>query len=484
MSMSDADIRPGEAGAGRLSKGEGSFYTPRPVAEAIVSLSTLPETAAPESHVLDPAAGDGALLVAAIRPLVDRLRSLGLGDSEIAGRLVANVHAIELDAGEADKCRERLSEEAGKVLDRDVPIGDWDVVCGDACGEWRRYEGRMGFVLMNPPYVRIHNLSEKPDSPYVEGMCDLYYAFFDYAQRCLAPGGLLSAIAPSSWMTARAGRPMRDDLRARGTLKAICDYGHLQVFAPYATTYTALTLISTDMSDIMSVWGHDGNGRLGEARELPQGDAWHAGLLMPDAPDAMDGILSTEPGSGGISVRNGYATNLDRLFMSKERRFPSSPFEIPVAKASRAEAMWAIYPYDETGRLVPIDRLRKESPGIARALEAEKMSLLARTQVDPDRWWCYARTQGIADTYVDKVTVQSLMRDGTPPRTMDAPAGTGVFGGIYVTGMRRDDVEAAVSSDEFRTYVKSLRKYKSGGYYAYGGKDLGRFLSWWRENGH
>lgn len=461
-----------------MSKGEGSFYTPRPVAEAIVSLSTLPEAAVPESHVLDPAAGDGALLVAAIRPLVDRLRSLGLGDSEIAGRLVANIHAIELDAGEADKCRERLSEETGKVLVRDIPIGDWDVACGDACGEWKRYEGRMGFVLMNPPYVRIHNLSEKPDSPYVEGMCDLYYAFFDYAQRCLAPGGLLSAIASSSWMTARAGRPMRDDLRTRGVLRAVCDYGHLQVFAPYAMTYTALTLIGTDMSDLISVWGHDGNGRLGEAREIPQGDAWHAGLLMPDAPEAMDDILSTEPGSGGVAVRNGYATNLDRLFMSKGSRFPA--FEIPVVKASRAETMRAIYPYDGEGRPVPFDRIREEAPDLAKALEGEREALLARTQVAPSEWWCYARTQGIADTYADKVAVQSLVLPPTPPKTADAPAGTGVFGGIYVTGMGRDEVDEAVSSDEFLAYVRALRKYKSGGYYAYGGRDLGRFLSWRR----
>ena len=354
----------------------------------------------------------------------------------------------------------------------------WDVTVGDTCGEWGRFRGKMDFVLMNPPYVRIHNLSDKPGSSYVTGMCDLYYAFFDYAQRMLAPGGALSAIAPSSWMTSAAGAAMRDDLRSRGVVRAVCDYGHLQVFAPCATTYTALVLIGTGRAATVDVWGHGADGSLGERETVGSASCWHGGLFLPGAPAGMDEMLATEPGSHGVCVRNGYATNLDRLFMSGSRRF--SAYEIPVVKASRARRMFAVYPYGRDGSLASLDEIGAADPALADALEGEREALLARTQVDPARWWCYARTQGLADTWVDKVAVQSLVLPPTPPRTCDAPAGTGVFGGVYVTGMARAEVDEAVSSEEFFGYVRALRKYKSGGYYAYGGRDLGRFLSWWR----
>lgn len=466
---------------GRLSKEEGSFYTPDAVAEAIVRLSGLGRTATATSQVIDPAAGDGALLVPAVWSLARRLRGLGMADADIADAIAKNVHAIELDEAEAARCRARLSEATMAATGIEVPAGRWDVTAGDACIEWQRFRGRMDYVLMNPPYVRIHNLSGKPASPYVTGMCDLYYAFFDYAQRMLSPNGMLSAIAPSSWMTSRAGAAMRGDLMGRGAIRAVCDYGHLQVFAPYATTYTALILIGARGSDRISVWGHDGSGGLGDRTDVPSSSCWHGGLFLPGAPEGMSEMLDSMPDSFGVSVRNGYATNLDRLFVSGESRF--SAYEIPVVKASRACRMHAIYPYDENGGLVPFDEIRSRVPALADLLEGERDALLARTQVDPARWWCYARTQGIADTYRNKVAIQSLVLPPAPPRTVDAPSGTGVFGGIYVTGMEKGELDEAVSSDEFLSYVRALRKYKSGGYYAFGGRDLGRFLSWWVSHG-
>lgn len=478
--MAGTSVASVRTGAGRLSKGEGSFYTPEPVAQAIVELSGMGRVATENSQVMDPAAGDGALLVAAIPALATRMRVLGLNDAAVRDRLVANIHAIELDADEASRCRQNLSDATAIVTNGlAVPDDEWDVTVGDTCSAWRRFANKMDFVLMNPPYVRIHNLSSKPASPYVTGMCDLYYAFFDYAQRMLADGGMLSAISPSSWMTSKAGSMMRDDLRSREVLRAVCDYGHLQIFAPYATTYTALVLIGTGASGDISVWGHDGEGRLAGRSGVPSASCWHQGLFMPTAPSVMDAIMTTPLGTGGVSVRNGYATNLDGLFMSEASRF--SAYEIPVIKASRARGMFAIYPYGKDGALVPFADIEKAEPRLARVLTDNRDRLLARTQTDVTRWWAYGRTQGIGDTYVDKVAVQSLVLPGVPPRTAEAPAGTGVFGGIYVTGMAKGEIDAAVSSEEFFAYARALQKYKSGGYYALGGKDLGRFLSWWRS---
>jgi adenine-specific DNA-methyltransferase len=444
----------------------------------MIELSGFADRAFPGCTVVDPAAGDGALLVPAVHALSAKLACLYANPTDLAMSVVGSVHAIELDAGEARRCRENLSRAVLEATGVQVPAGAWDVIVGDACTEWARFRGKADFVLMNPPYVRIHNMASKPDSAYISGMCDLYYAFFDYAQRMLSESGKLCAIAPSSWMTSSAGAAMRDDLRSRGVIEAVCGYGHLQVFAPYATAYTALVLIGTRPSGKVAVWGHGDDGSLAGSTVRDAGSCWHAGLFMPDAPDVMDGILSALPADAGIAVRNGYATNLDGFFMSRKSRFGA--YEIPVVKASRAEMMRAVYPYDASGELIPLDEIRLSCPDLAAALEGKREALEARSKVDPSRWWCYARTQGIADTYADKVAVQSLVRPPEPPRTLEAPAGTGVFAGIYVVGMGKDELDDAVSSAEFLSYVSALGKYKNGGYYAMGGRDLERFLAWWR----
>lgn len=469
-------------GAGRLVKEEGSFYTPLPVAEFIVELAGLRHFQ-PHMSVIDPAAGDGALLVPAVRALCAALLDgCGLDEAGVASCVTSSVHAIELDAGEARACRENLSQALAEETGEMVDPSEWDVVAGDTCIEWKRYEGQMDAVIMNPPYVRIHNLAEKPDSPYVTGMCDLYYAFFDYAQRMLRrPDGVLVAIAPSSWMTSRAGAAMRDDIRSRGVLRSVCDYGHHQVFAPYALTYTAIVEIGAtdDGRGLIRSFGHDGKGRGDGSEDLGASSCWHGGMFMPGAPDAMDEILSTAPGTGGVSVSTGYQTSADGLYVSRERRF--SAYEIPVVKASTGAAMWGAYPYEADGSVASLSDIEAADASLADLLHDNEERLRKRNHVPSERWWAYGRTQGVADTYRDKVTTQLLFLPPTPPRTVAAPAGTGVVGGAYITGMTKAEVDEAFASDDFMAYVRALRKYKSDGYYAVSGRDLERFLGWWKE---
>ena len=67
-----------------------------------------------------------------------------------------------------------------------------------------------------------------------------------------------------------------------------------------------------------------------------------------------------------------------------------------------------------------------------------------------------------------------------------APVGVGVFSGLYVTTrdnnepFTEEDAEYLISkfkSYEFIEYIRSLRKYKSGGYYSFSGKDIEYFIN-------
>ena len=472
---------------GTLDKTAGSFYTPASIAEAIVDIAGYKGASITGKRVIDPACGDGALLAPICCRLIQACRDAGVAESQIPLMLADYIYAYELDETEMAKAKIRVVEEAASLgvsltLDQLVNfhIGDAFDLYGDGIGSF-------DYVIGNPPYVRIHNLETKPCSRYVEGMCDLYYGFFDLGQQLLSPHGTLCFIAPSSWFTAKAGRLMREDLKERSVISAVCDFGHFEVFAPYAMTYTAIVKIEASPSSTVALYGYEDlgggeNGAVGEVRvskrnTVDQKRVWVNGLFMPGSPEWMESALNA---SGDVRVLNGYATNLDQVFMSSKPRFAGSPYEHKCVKASRCDKRYMVYPYDKDGDLVPFDEIRNTSADVADLLENNKDRLLSRTQVSSERWWCFARSQGIADTFHDKVAMQSLVKPGVPVKVASAPAGTGVYGGVYVLGMNENDVEKAVNSDEFFAYAAALRKYKNGGYYALGGKDIEHFLNWWQ----
>lgn len=64
-------------------------------------------------------------------------------------------------------------------------------------------------------------------------------------------------------------------------------------------------------------------------------------------------------------------------------------------------------------------------------------------------------------------------------RICEVKAGEGVFGGLYLASdLPVEHFEKALRNDEFLGFVRSLGKYKNGGYYTFSSTDLGRFLAY------
>ena len=62
-------------------------------------------------------------------------------------------------------------------------------------------------------------------------------------------------------------------------------------------------------------------------------------------------------------------------------------------------------------------------------------------------------------------------------RPLKAPAGTGVYGGLYILTEHPEGLKVLETQD-FMNYVKMLGKYKSGGYYTFSSKELENYLNW------
>ena len=180
-----------------------------------------------------------------------------------------------------------------------------------------------------------------------------------------------------------------------------------------------------------------------------------------------------------ISVKNGYATLCDSVFIS-DFDF-DSPYIIPVIKASTGERKKIFYPYDKNSRLIPELELKKDKH-IYVYLKENKERLLKRSnERDSDKYWyAFGRSQALNDTYKNKLAINSLIRNETDFKFVKAPSGVGVYGGLYIVSetIPIDDIKNALRSEEFMSFVSLIGKYKSGGYYSYSSKDVKAYLDY------
>lgn len=210
---------------------EGVHYTPEPlsnfVAARLVKHANL-DTGRPV-RVLDPASGDGSLLIA----VAQELRRSGYE---------VDLHAHDIDHVAVSRAQERLQMEApwasftGRVadftevafeqLERD---GELDLGLGSAAE-------RFDLVVANPPYVRAQHLGAKRSQELarrfgITGRVDLYQAFIASLQSVLAPGASFGLIVPNRFLVTLGGHSTRRILAEEYELTEIFDLGDTKVFS-------------------------------------------------------------------------------------------------------------------------------------------------------------------------------------------------------------------------------------------------------------
>ena len=183
-----------------------------------------------------------------------------------------------------------------------------------------------------------------------------------------------------------------------------------------------------------------------------------------------------------FEVKNGYATLADDVFIDREISMVcNKDYAIPVIKASTGVETYCIYPYDRDGKLISEEHFKLKSGFDYNRLLRQKEKLEARATDEP--WYAFGRTQAINDTYKDKWAVKSIVKKISDCQPVHAPAGTGVYGGLYilpknVEGDVQDYLMGVLKTQDFLNYVKMLGKYKSGGYYTFSSKELENYLNW------
>lgn len=445
-------------------------------------------------HIIDNSCGDGAFLARIVDFYIHNVSiTTRRTKNEIKKLLETYIHGIELDPVEYRKCIERLDKVAALDGIKDVK---WDIQNRDALS-CHDYDGKMDFVVANPPYIRIHDL-DCDLSGYAftnEGMKDIYLAFYELGFRMLNETGEMCYITPSSWFTSTAGQKMRDYIIENQNLAYIEDYGHYQLFEN-ATTYVAITLFNKKKNGkveyVTMVRTNDDDGFWEGKITVPYEDMCIGGKFYFSCKTMLDKMREiTEYGNGlkkedkAFEVKNGFATLADDVFIQKDSHSFDGTQQnvIPVIKSSTGKQEWCYYPYDKSGKLL---EEKDVNTIVTEALGQHREKLEARATTEP--WYAFGRTQAINDTFNKKIAVSSLVRNIYDVKLVEAGPGVGVYGGLYILPRKQPPcgimnfIVNKLQNPEFLAYVKLLGKYKSGGYYTFSSKELENYLNWkWKK---
>lgn len=456
-----------------MLKSKGQIFTPDFIVKNMLEIVGYFGDKILNKHIVDNSCGDGAFLSEIVRRYL--LACKNHDKNVIKTGLETFIHGIEIDEMQFAKCIKNLDKIASEFGIFNVK---WDIYCADALN-FTLFDGKMDFVVANPPYIRVHNLKNLDNIKQFEfsksGMTDIFIVFYEIGLKMLNQSGKLCYITPSSIFYSIAAKSMRKFLVANNLIEKVIDLGH---FVPFkATTYTAIILLAKQkISQNVQFF------------EYKDKDAKFVANLKPDEFFINDNFcfdtnenlhkireILTHKKQSALSVKNGYATLCDSVFITDK----NSKFNIFVIKASKGIRQKIFYPYDKNANLISEDEITKDSE-IYEHLLSNKELLLRRSSDKKDEkfWYAYGRSQAINDTFKDKLALNLIIKNKGDLKLAFAPSGTGVYGGLYVTGGDLNAVFNALNSDEFVEYVKFLKRYKNGGYYTFSSKDVKKFLDY------
>jgi adenine-specific DNA-methyltransferase len=208
-------------------KAGGATYTPPLladfVAEQIVEAANIEDQKT--LRILDPAVGDGELLLSLVRHLGDK-KNIEIHAFDIHGEALAIAQRRLLQLNKDIKLVPRHEDFLLHVIEN---FSTPNLFSESSAPE--RYD----LIIANPPYVRTQIMGAKTarilaDQFNLTGRVDLYHAFLVALSRVLAPYGMAGIIVSNRFMTTRGGASVRAAIQADFNLRHVWDFGDTKLF--------------------------------------------------------------------------------------------------------------------------------------------------------------------------------------------------------------------------------------------------------------
>lgn len=199
------------------------------------------------STLLEPSCGHGAFLVEAVKRLLLSAKKFGREPATLRQA----ISAFDIDERHASVTRRAvvdvLCRHDIKRRDAEILAEHW-VTCGDFL--LARLGHRFDFVVGNPPYIRIEQISPALQEEYrrryasLYDRADLYVAFIERGLNLLADDGVLSFICADRWISNKYGAPLRRLVAERFKVRCYIDLHQASPFDSDVIAYPSIFAIS------------------------------------------------------------------------------------------------------------------------------------------------------------------------------------------------------------------------------------------------
>jgi adenine-specific DNA-methyltransferase len=414
-----------------LQKATGAHYTPLHLSD-FVAQKMVEAWAEGKNHsssikILDPAIGDGELMLA----LLKELQLKGLSPQITAG--------FDIDRDAVRISSERIMRDFPKV---DTLFKEQDFLklvldMYESPGAMPLFNSgeRYDLVITNPPYVRTQHLGQAEAQKLAKnfgmrGRVDLYQAFIMALSRVLAPGGVTGIIASNRFMSTRAGQGLREFIVEHFDILHLWDLGDTKIFnaavlpavlllrrkneithtakIPFTTIYSSTVtesaaefispLDALEAEGPVSILGNNYEVKHGELI-TKNGDVW--AVHTEDSSTWLKKVnANTRHTFSDIgNIRVGVKTTADKVFIKQqwdsmeeskkpEALKPLITHHIASRYHARSPEKKILYPYkSENGKRVAVDF--KQNPKTLSFLQEHEEVLRSRSYVQESgrEWW-------------------------------------------------------------------------------------------------
>lgn len=390
----------------------GAHYTPEDLAEFVAKqIMACFASSNSQPIVLDPAVGDGELLLAMAKLLAGKPMLRGYDIDSAA--VTAARQKIQETIPFPEPKLEQLDFLADSLTDADP-------------------DNLADIIIANPPYVRTQILgateSKRLSQKYgLSGKTDIYHAFIAKIAEVLRPGGIAGIIVSNRFMYTQSGRAVRTLILREFDIQHIWDFGDTKLFEASilpavlilkkksshaeqaATTFTSIYTRNSGAHEARKVATiFDGLESDGHINIGATGYEVHTGILHIE--DGQPWRISKQDKDAWLAavasktfcyfehiakVKVGIKTTADKVFIKDDWSEEGNPeLVLPlithhIARRFRADApvKGVLYPYDmsgETPRPVELDHYQKSKAYLLR----HKERLASRQYViDAKRKW-------------------------------------------------------------------------------------------------
>lgn len=268
------------------------------------------------TRLLEPSCGHGAFVL----PAIERLLAVCAREAVDVSTLPDAITAIDIDGDHVARCREqvvtRLTQHGLDASSSRALAARW-IVQADALIHPMHAE--FDFIVGNPPYVRIEQISPVLQSEYrarfytLYDRADLYVAFIQRAISLLSATGRLCFICADRWVLNRYGSLLRALISRECKVEAYIGLHHASPFESEVIAYPSIFSLSRGKSDRVFV------GEMQEASEAECRSMLHALREPPTNEHFCDGWFDgDEPWVLGTPAQQTALKALERRYYALE----------------------------------------------------------------------------------------------------------------------------------------------------------------------